>query len=129
MENIGNIDSKYRFVILAAKRAKQLLRGVKPKVKAKSKNLIRIAQTEVRSGLIEYEIIPTQMDELLDRDDRALVGDELVVGIAEPEDVSSKADEDQPPDEEEEEEEEEEESEDEADGDSSEDDGDDLKDE
>jgi DNA-directed RNA polymerase omega subunit len=127
LENIGSIDSKYRFVILAAKRAKQLLRGAKPKVKAKSKNLIRIAQSEVRSGLIEFEIIPAQMDEILDRDDRALGGDELVVGIAEPEDVSAKADEGEPIDEEEDEEEEE--SEEEADEDSSEDDAYDLKDE
>jgi DNA-directed RNA polymerase subunit omega len=70
----GNIDSKYRFIILAAKRAKQLLRGAKPKIQGKSKNPIRIAQTEVRNGLIEYEILPTRMDEVPEREERVFVG-------------------------------------------------------
>ena len=74
MEAYGNIDSKYRFIILAAKRAKQLLKGAKPKIQGKSKNPIRIAQTEVRNGLIEYEIIPTRMDEIPEREERVFVG-------------------------------------------------------
>lgn len=73
-EAIGNIDSKYRFIILAAKRAKQLLKGAKPKVQGKSRNPIRIAQVEVRKGLIEYEIIPTGMDEVPEREERVFVG-------------------------------------------------------
>ncbi len=74
MDAFGNIDSKYRFIIIAAKRAKQLLKGAKPKVQGKSKNPIRIAQTEVRSGLIEFEIIPTRMDEVPEREERVFVG-------------------------------------------------------
>ena len=63
MERYGDLDSKFRFVILAAKRAKQLLQGSKPKIKTKSKNLIRIAQAEVRAGLIDYEIIQPKKEE------------------------------------------------------------------
>lgn len=74
MNSIGNIDSKYRFIILASKRAKQLLKGAKPKISVKSKNLIRIAQAEVSSGLIEYEIIPAGMEEIPEREDRVFVG-------------------------------------------------------
>lgn len=74
MDKFGNIDSKYRFIILASKRAKQLLKGAKPKIKGKSKNLIRIAEAEVRAGLIEYEIIPVRMDDVPERDDRVFVG-------------------------------------------------------
>ena len=74
MEAFGNIDSKYRFIILAAKRAKQLLKGAKPKIQGKSKSPIRIAQAEVRAGLIEYEIIPTRMDDLPEREERVFVG-------------------------------------------------------
>jgi DNA-directed RNA polymerase subunit omega len=74
LDAFGNIDSKYRFIILAAKRAKQLLKGAKPKVQGKSKSLIRIAQAEVRSGLIEYEIIPTHMDDVPEREERVFVG-------------------------------------------------------
>ena len=73
-EAFGNIDSKYRFIILAAKRAKQLLKGAKPKIQGKSRNPIRIAQAEVRKGLIEYEIIPTGMDEVPEREERVFVG-------------------------------------------------------
>jgi len=74
LDAFGNIDSKYRFIILAAKRAKQLLKGAKPKIQGKSKNPIRIAQAEVRSGLIEYEIIPTHMEEAPEREERVFVG-------------------------------------------------------
>jgi DNA-directed RNA polymerase omega subunit len=74
LDAFGNIDSKYRFIILASKRAKQLLKGAKPKIQSKSKSLIRIAQTEVRSGLVEYEIIPTRMDDAPERDERVFVG-------------------------------------------------------
>jgi DNA-directed RNA polymerase omega subunit len=74
LESIGNVDSKYRFVILASKRAKQLLKGAKPKVKAKSRNLIRIAQAEVKSGLIDYELIPTHKDGIPEPDERVFVG-------------------------------------------------------
>jgi DNA-directed RNA polymerase subunit omega len=74
LDAFGNIDSKYRFIILAAKRAKQLLKGAKPKIQGKSKSLIRIAQSEVRAGLIEYEIIPTRMDDVPEREERVFVG-------------------------------------------------------
>ena len=59
---------------MAAKRAKQLLKGAKPKVKAKSRNLIRIAQAEVRSGLIEFELLPERREDAPDLDDRMFVG-------------------------------------------------------
>ena len=77
MESFGNIDSKYRFIILASKRAKQLLKGAKPKIKGKSRNLIRIAQTEVRSGLIEYELIPAGPDVIPEQEERVFVGADI----------------------------------------------------
>lgn len=77
MDSFGNIDSKFRFVILASKRAKQLLKGAKPKIKAKSRNLIRIAQSEVKSGLIEFELIPTRKDDSPDQDERVFVGADI----------------------------------------------------
>ena len=77
MENIGKIDSKYRFVILASKRAKQLLKGAKPKLKAKSRNLIRIAQSEVKAGLVEYELIPTGKEEIPEPEERVFGGADL----------------------------------------------------
>jgi len=62
LKSHGDIDSKFRFVIIAAKRAKLLLTGVKPKIKSKSKNPIRIAQNEVAQGLIDYEIVQPEED-------------------------------------------------------------------
>jgi DNA-directed RNA polymerase omega subunit len=90
LDVFGNIDSKYRFIILASKRAKQLLKGAKPKIQGKSKSLIRIAQTEVKSGLIEYEIIPARMDDIPEREERVFVGAGIAEEAAEAEDLSAK---------------------------------------
>lgn len=90
MDAFGNIDSKYRFIILAAKRAKQLLKGAKPKIRGKSKSLIRIAQAEVRAGLIEYEIIPARMDDVPERDERVFVGAGIADEAVEPEVLAGK---------------------------------------
>jgi DNA-directed RNA polymerase omega subunit len=74
LETFGKLDSKYRFIILASKRAKQLLKGAKPKLQTRSKSPIRIAQAEVQSGLVEYEIIPARMDDIPEREERVFVG-------------------------------------------------------
>ena len=77
MKTFGNVDSKFRFVILASMRAKQLLKGAKPKIKGRSKNPIRIAQTELRMGLVDYEIIPAKREEAALIEDKVFLGDEL----------------------------------------------------
>ena len=51
-----NIGSKYRFIIIAAERAKQLQNRAKPKVKLKSAKPARIAIREVEEDLIGFEI-------------------------------------------------------------------------
>ena len=90
MDAFGNIDSKYRFIILAAKRAKQLLKGAKPKLETKSKNPIRIAQSEVRGGLVEYEILPTRMEDIPEREDRVFVGGGIADEVVEADGLSGK---------------------------------------
>ncbi len=62
MREYKNTESKFRFVSLAAKRAKQLLKGAKPKIKTGSKNLIRIAQEEIHRGLIDYRVLNTERE-------------------------------------------------------------------
>ncbi len=59
----NTFDSKFRFVIVAAQRARQLLKGERPKIKSKSRNPIRVAQEEVKSGAIKYEILPFKKEE------------------------------------------------------------------
>lgn len=64
-------------MIVAAKRAKQLLKGSKPRLETKSKNLIRIAQEEVNQGLVEYVIIDSPSEELLVSKSDIFIGEEL----------------------------------------------------
>jgi len=83
LKTYGDLDSKFRYIILASKRAKQLLQGAKPKIKTKSKNLIQIAQKEVQQGLIDYEIIQPKAEAFRGAEDEAFIGEEL--GISEEE--------------------------------------------
>ncbi len=48
------IDSKFRYVLLAARRAEQLLRGARPRLESRSKKAARIAMDEVASDRIEW---------------------------------------------------------------------------
>ena len=73
----NEIDSKFRFVIIAAKRAKQLLHGAKPRIKSKSKNPIRIAQKEVREGLIDFEIVEVKKEKILKPAEEGFIGEKI----------------------------------------------------
>lgn len=76
MDHFGKIDSKFRFVILASKRAKQLLRGAKPRVKSKSRNPIVLAQLEIREGAVDYEILQSKKDDLVEPEEQVLAVDD-----------------------------------------------------
>jgi DNA-directed RNA polymerase omega subunit len=52
-----DIDSKYRLVLLAAKRSKQLQRGAKPRIFSSARKTTRVAIEEVRRGLVQYQKI------------------------------------------------------------------------
>jgi len=59
MEKIPErIGSKYRFIIIAAERAKQLQNGAKAKMKTRSTKPSHIAMREVEGDLIDFEIVP-----------------------------------------------------------------------
>lgn len=53
---LGTIDSKFRYIIVAAKRTRQLQAGSKPMVSAQSRKFTRIAQEEVTLGLVKFEL-------------------------------------------------------------------------
>ena len=53
-----SIGSKYRFIILAAERAKQLQSNARPKVKTRSTKPAYIAMQEIEQDLISFEITP-----------------------------------------------------------------------
>ena len=54
---IPTIDSKYRKILIAAKRSKQLARGARPRVVMPNVKMTRVALEEVEQGKIEFEII------------------------------------------------------------------------
>ena len=57
VEWITEIDSKYRLVLIAAKRSKQLQRGAKPRIYSAAKKHTRVALEEVHRGLVRYQPI------------------------------------------------------------------------
>ena len=56
-EWITSIDSKYRLVLLAARRSKQLQKGARPRTQSLAKKPTRVALEEVEKGLIQYQPI------------------------------------------------------------------------
>ena len=50
------VDSKFRFITVAAQRAKQLQNGAKPRVDARSRKPTRIAMQEVLAEAVSWEM-------------------------------------------------------------------------
>jgi DNA-directed RNA polymerase omega subunit len=51
-----NIDSKYRFVILSALRARQIQGGSMPLIKEPSHKATQLARKELQLGLVKFHI-------------------------------------------------------------------------
>lgn len=58
-ESVPEMDSKYRLIIVAALRSKQLQRGARPRVAmdAQKHKPTRIALEEVERGKVDFDII------------------------------------------------------------------------
>jgi DNA-directed RNA polymerase subunit omega len=54
MELPQGVDSKFRYILVAAKRAHQLYGGAKPRVQGGTQKVIVVAQREVCSGLVPF---------------------------------------------------------------------------
>lgn len=54
MEIPENMDSKFRYVLVAARRAEQLVRGAQPKVENPSRKSTRVAMAEIKSSLVDW---------------------------------------------------------------------------
>lgn len=50
------IDSKYRKILIAAKRSKQIQKGAEPRIRITSVKPTRIALEEVEKGLVNFEL-------------------------------------------------------------------------
>ncbi len=56
------MDSKFRFILVAAKRARQLQAGGRPLIQTQSKKLTKVAQQEVGAGLVPFEMLEPASD-------------------------------------------------------------------
>jgi DNA-directed RNA polymerase subunit omega len=63
MEIPQNLDSKFRFILVAARRARQLQAGAKPLIQTPTKRPTWVAQQEVGAGLVPIEIVPLENSE------------------------------------------------------------------
>ena len=59
LDKLTDVDSKYRLIIVAAKRSKQLQRGARPRIDIdpQKHKPTRIALEEVLHGKIDYSIV------------------------------------------------------------------------
>jgi DNA-directed RNA polymerase subunit omega len=59
MKLIDGFDSNYRYILVAARRARQLQGGAPPVVETSSRKPCRIAQDEIRAGKVKWVIPET----------------------------------------------------------------------
>lgn len=58
MKLMDGFDSNYRYVLVAARRARQISGGAPPLVQTNTRKACRIAQQEIAAGKIQYTINP-----------------------------------------------------------------------
>ncbi len=57
------IDSKFRYILLAAERAERMMRGAPPKLEADTRKSTQVAMDEILNDLIEWDYGPPPEDE------------------------------------------------------------------
>lgn len=57
MKLMQGFDSNYRFILVAARRARQIQSGARPVIETHSRKPCRIAQDEIKAGKVKW-IIP-----------------------------------------------------------------------
>ncbi len=60
MDRIENLESKFRFVHAAARRARQIQNGARPLIPAANRKPTRTAMEEVLSGTVTFEVVPPE---------------------------------------------------------------------
>jgi len=61
MEVPPAVDSKYRFILLSAKRARQIQSGARPLIQTATKKPTKVAQLEVSGNLVPFENLQTEV--------------------------------------------------------------------
>jgi DNA-directed RNA polymerase subunit omega len=73
MKLIDGFDSNYRYILVAARRARQLQGGAPPVIETHSRKPCRIAQDEIKAGKVKWiipEVVKSPADaaaEMLDK--------------------------------------------------------------
>ena len=56
MKLVEGFDSNYRYVLVAARRARQIQNGARPVVDTYSRKPCRIAEEEIQAGKVKWEV-------------------------------------------------------------------------
>jgi len=56
MKPVDGFDSKYRYVLVAARRARQIQNGAQPVVEPHSHKACRIAEEEINAGKVKWTL-------------------------------------------------------------------------
>ena len=74
MKLIEGFDSNYRYILVAARRARQLQSGSRPRVESESRKMCRIAMNELNAGKVSWTIGPgrTAVEQAVEQADKAL---------------------------------------------------------
>ena len=73
MKLMDGFDSNYRYILVAARRARQLQGGAPPVIETSSRKPCRIAQDEIKAGKVKWvvpEVAPAPIEvagEILDK--------------------------------------------------------------
>ena len=54
---VQTIDSKYRKILIAAKRSKQIQKGARPRVQMPNNKSTRVAIEEINRGLVDFQLV------------------------------------------------------------------------
>jgi len=60
MKLIEGFDSNYRYILVAARRARQLQGGARPAIDTNSRKPCRIAMDEITAGKVKWEVPATE---------------------------------------------------------------------
>ena len=60
MKLVEGFDSNYRYVLVAARRARQIQNGARPVVETPTRKPCRIAQDEIKAGKVKWVVPETK---------------------------------------------------------------------
>ena len=75
------IDRKFRYVLLSAHRAEQMMRGSMPKLPQEGTKLTTVAMDEIRTGVVQWDYGPGEEMPMVDEGELVLDEDVADGGV------------------------------------------------